>query len=105
MHLELSCAQPAHGYVASRAGPQHTGIVRPSADRHCGACKAPKSDGEETVSAQVSLKSTLHMSVMEETGSWEHVLQGHLTWFKGGNREIRGDFWEMMSKEQTQIRL
>ena len=43
--------------------------------------------------------------VMEETGGWEHVLQGHLTWFKGGNREIRGDFLEVTSKEQIQIRL
>ena len=42
--------------------------------------------------------------VMEETGGWEHVLQGHLTWFKGGNREIRGDFLEVTSKEQIQER-
>ena len=52
--------QPAHGHMVTRAGPQHAGIVRPSADHHCRACKAPKTDGEETVSAQVSLKSTLH---------------------------------------------
>ena len=54
--------QPAHGYMATRAGPQHADIINKALSRSSlqGVQRSEDSDGEETVSAQVSLKSTLH---------------------------------------------
>lgn len=90
MHPELSCAQPAHGYMASRAGLQHTGIVRPRQIITAGR-QSPGSDGEETVSAQVSLNPH-YTTVCDGRNRQLSMSFRDISRFKGRNREIRGRF-------------
>lgn len=91
--------------MASRAGLQHTGIVRPLQIITAWGVQSSERM-EKKLLAQVSLKSTLHnVSVMEETGSWEHVLQDISLGLKAGTERSEVIFWEMITKEQIQIRL